>query len=481
MNRLILQYRKSLFIRARLWFWGSCLLACQVGLEAYPPRSVQAPFIGGSRSAESASGPSLPVEVEDGVRIFPGLGSRSPLVWSGIPGKLCSGLPRTDFPEVIFPIKNLFGARWQALRLRLQSMSYKGTGTLRIGQGQQFVNLELPLPEITRLQSGLCQAPDQPEVSLQLEVQTKGLFGAVAPDCRFEAVTGEGWVCHLSKTGSALAGERLRSMGREVLRQWKRQPYIFSRRMAVSQQLVALLGKPVQYEELSRFCSLLSWSLPREMPLAMRLPSWRKVFCRGEPKAVAYWGQVALDLSINELVFLKKLADQSNHTQSLLIRIPGGQIQSRDLKVRLEPADGVAGRLLERALGLRARSPLPTTEAGAAGFWHPLFTGQDQNLRYLAWLMSLSQAPTAPSFHSAGLTEGSASAYLFESLMGEADFIVGNGRYKVLYLPQGEYRYRLYDLDKSTRPWETSLEGQRMSQGSITWGKSTPSPSIRTW
>ena len=438
------------------------------------------------RLASAASSP-VPVLSGDGdIRVLPGLShSESELSWTAPSSAFCAGLPRTDFPAVILPFKNLYSENWEFLKLRLVSMSMDGTGLVELASGGQRVERTIPLSEGRQLQELVCAGHQDPRSMTNHRQQLMTLLGdwvaEIVPDCQFRALPGEGWECRLNETGPALAGEQLRVMSRNILRQWKRQPYIFSRRVALSQQLVTLLNNGHQEEEVARFCSLLSWSIPKEIPLVMRLESWQNSFCRGSGDEVQYWGQVALELSLKELAFLKTLADRSNHTRSLLVRVPRSDIQSRELKVHLEPGDDVPDLLMAKALELIGE-PSGDASQPQSSYWHPMFNDKDHKFKPVASLLGLSRFPAkAVMTESDGAGAVMASKYFFESLMGEADFVVGNGRYKVLHLPEGSYRYKLYDLERSTQPWEEESKSLRMSQGSLSWQRSGSNPSIKKW
>lgn len=488
MSRLTLQFKKSPFIKSKIWFWGSCLLACQFSMQDIPQPShslVGEATDSGVRLSSEASFPTPVLSGDGEVRVLPDLShEKDELTWSPPANAFCKGQPRSDFPAVVLPVKNLYGESWEFLKLKLISMSMDGSGVLELVSDDQRVERVIPLEDAQQMQNLICSVSEDPELiksqKSQLMSLITGWLGELVPDCQFRTLSGEGWECRLNETGPALAGEQLRVMSRNILRQWKRQPYIFSRRIALSQQLVMLLNQGYQEEEIARFCSLLSWSIPKEIPLVMRLESWQNSFCHGSASEVQYWGQVALELSLKELTFLKDLADRSNHTRSLLVRVPRSDIQSRELKVHLEPGEDVADLLMEKALEMIEVQAADT--ATQSSFWHPMLRNKDNKFKMVASVMGLSRFPANLVLSGKQGSENPlASKYFFESLMGEADFVVGNGRYKVLHLPEGSYRYKLYDLEQSTQPWEEESKSLRMSQGSLSWQKSGSNPSIKKW
>jgi len=458
------------------------MLACQVSLTEENPE-IKEPLgpLGAVPWQEGveASAPN-PVHSSAGaVRLVPGLTGHSPVRWSIPTGKFCEYMPRVDFPELEFPVRAEETGSWKTLNLQVESFTVDGRARIRMGVPDDLQDFTIPLSRVTELQALICQGPDHPVGAEQAHVLLSRWLQDLAPDCTFEKIKGEGWTCRLRETGPALAAEQLRVMSREILRKWSRQPYVFSRRLNLSQQLVDILRKPFDEAEVKKFCSLLSYSLPRETPLVLGMKRWQNYFCHATPKENRYWGQVALDLAVKELEFLKKLTDISNHSGSLLVRVPGSEIKARSLQVRLEAEDDVSRHLLMKALDLtefRTKGGELTPESSS--FWHPVF-GKDEKIQSLAVLLGLSRfRPVKDTFEKqAGLV---ASSYLFESLMGESEFVVGNGRYKVLYLPEGSYRYILYDLGSQDQPWE-NMDDRSQSRGSLSWHRTGRRPAIKTW
>lgn len=443
-------------------------------------------------SSESEISPSLNVELADAprpvlstegyVRIIPGMGRSASLTWSQPPQPFCEDSPSAGFPDLSLPVRSPHETTWGQLSVRVRDLDIDQNIPVDIGSDGQFVRIYPALSTLSHFRRNLCQSPSQAGISKDLSTQINGWLELAAPDCHFEAIAGEGWVCQLRETGPALASEELRQMSQQILRKWTRQPYVFSRRIAMTQQLAALLNKPFQADHYSRFCSLLSWSLPRELPMVMQLKTWQNAFCAHHSESPEYLGQVALNLALRELNFLKKLADINSYTTSLLIRVPSRELKSRELKIHLEPSPDVANELLQQAATIRSMNATPEVRTMKKHlFWHPLFSDQDEVLRPLAWSLSLTSDSDTLTTEWTGTTRQLVSDYLFESLTGEADFVVSNGRYKVLRLPQGQYHYRVYELNDSAQSWDPEPKGLRMSQGSITWRKSSSKPSIETW
>src|SRR5690606_35733312 len=73
-------------------------------------------------------------------------------------------------------------------------------------------------------------------------------------------------------------------------------------------------------------------------------------------------------------------------------------------------------------------------------------------------------------------------AFVLASITSETEFVITNGRSKLLRLPEGEYRYV---VEPYVAPLGENVihdsEPQLESRGSLTWAGSYPKPVINDW
>ena len=71
--------------------------------------------------------------------------------------------------------------------------------------------------------------------------------------------------------------------------------------------------------------------------------------------------------------------------------------------------------------------------------------------------------------------------YLAESITSETEFVISNGRAKLLRLPIGTYTYELHGLPDDQNSWDNAAANGPKSVGTVQWNKGRPQPVIKTW
>jgi hypothetical protein len=310
---------------------------------------------------------------------------------------------------------------------------------------------------------------------------------------------------------------------RAMIRKWSRQPYILARRTGV----VATLAKTAIYSSkrdgFDKFCKILQFSLPEELPVVMTSKRWQTALCSGRPDLQRQASLYGLAKGTQELAMLRELYEGVSRVGLLSIKIPEDVIPGRvpessrqPLRITISPDQEVSRRLVDEAkkyLGrpdrdekpkrLVARNhrrrgqqtvvaaPVEVLQAKAPErsdmCWHPVF-GESWGLLRIADGMKL----TGNGFnsdcgfiyeHEDGLERemASLSKYLLQSLSSETEFVLDNGQSKLLRLPHGKYTYKVHVLPPNPLDLEeVDEEGTPTSSGEIAWGDAK-NLSIRQW
>lgn len=344
--------------------------------------------------------------------------------------------------------------------------------------------------QVSTLRTFLCQkSPNHKLITGFREVLTQ-LLEEMAPDCKIRELAGEGFVCELASLDAGSAISRLKKMQKHILRKWKRQPYLFLRRLTITKQLAQLLLNRSQFDEMEQFCSLLSLSHAKELPLVMRSKIWQKGLCQSSSADSFRWGEIGIEQATRELSFFQKLLDKSNRLGQLRVHIPRTLHRTKELWVQIQPDQDVASQVLKTAISMNPFSVLGEREKlqllelplrASTSCWNPLY--HDDNLSLsLASLMLLSgNRPIRCYLRDEGDMDNlSHTSYLYEGIIGETSFVVDNGRYKVLHLPMGTYNYTIVNLPPSSKRW-APLKLKDQSKGAFAWSNRRPRPQIKTW
>ena len=344
--------------------------------------------------------------------------------------------------------------------------------------------------QVAIMKKMLCDSDPDSELVDRFRLVLTQLLEALAPDCKFSELSGEGFVCDLAALDAESALVKLSKMQKEILRKWKRQPYLFLRRLTITKQLAQLLLNRSQFDEVEQFCSLLSLSHAKELPLVMRSPVWREGLCQSSPGDSFRWGELGIEQATRELSFFQKLLDKSNRLGQLKVHIPRSLHQTKELWVQIKPDQDVAEQVLDTALSM---SPFKISENDASlqleelslkagtSCWNPLYHNDYKSLSLANLMLMSGNRPTRcylqdqNSAHSVSHT-----SYLYEGIIGETSFVVDNGRYKILHLPMGTYRYTIVNLPPSSKRW-APLKLKDQSKGAFAWSTSRPRPQIKTW
>lgn len=357
-------------------------------------------------------------------------------------------------------------------------------------EGQNKFWIPASTQQVETLNSMLCDQNPGEEQRKKFRDVLSYLLESVAPDCHFRELAGEGFSCELASMDAEAALGKLKKMQKDILRKWKRQPYLFLRRLTITKQLAQLILNRSQFDETEQFCSLLSLSHAKELPLVMRSKSWQDGLCQSSAVDSLRWGEVGIDQATRELSFFQKLLDKSNRLGQLRVKIPHNLHRTKELWVQIQPDQDVAEQVLATALDMNPFRDFGDKERlqlhgmplrASTSCWNPLYHNDSSSLG-LATLMLLSGNKPSLCYQGDASDEHNLTqtSYLYEGIIGETSFVVDNGRYKVLHLPMGTYNYTIVNLPPNSKRW-APLKLKDQSKGAFAWSSKRPRPQIKTW
>ena len=349
-------------------------------------------------------------------------------------------------------------------------------------------------------------------------------LGKLTPDCREIKFEPRAIACKLDQMMPQVAVVKTEEFQRAMIRKWSRQPYILARRTGVVSTLARAATNIGNDEAFLKFCKVLQFSLPEELPIVMTSRRWQSALCSGESQSrreAAFYG---LAKGAQELDMLRELYEGTSRVGVLSVKIPGAEIPKtqesllrQPLRVVIAPDEHVSQKLVDQAkryLGRADREDRPRrTLRGKRGSkhrkffevariskepqvtavepvemcWHPVF-GEAYGLLRIADGMkltgkgfSLECGYMEDRSDSAESEVAALSKYLLQSLSSETEFVLDNGQSKLLRLPEGNYRYTVQLLPENPLDSEgVDEDSVPKTSGELNWD-STKRHSIRSW
>jgi hypothetical protein len=361
----------------------------------------------------------------------------------------------------------------------------------------------------------------------QLQNTILAAMKKVAPDCKTIVFGADSAQCRLEAMEPGIAIDATEDFQKVMIRKWSRQPYILARRSGVISSLAKVASVPANDEAFSKFCRVLQFSIPEELPVAMTSVRWQKALCSEHASVRKEAALYGLAKGIQELALLRELYESTSMVGSLSVKIPAGLIPGRapdvarqPLRITIAPDENVAKRIMDEAKkylgrpeiegvpkrlvrakrhGKHGRSVDVAATAVPAGVpaanateksdmcWHPLFS-ESWNLLQIVDGMKL----TGKGFNLdcgfiyeravvAGSELASLSKYLIQSLSSETEFVMDNGQTKLLRLPEGIYQYTVHVLPANPLDAEeVDDKNVPKTTGELGWG-SSHKHSIKVW
>ena len=495
MKKLILQFRKSQFsklLSLSIFFLGACtatqrepvFLSNKLKVEEASPRFHE----GDTDPLDVPAFPTLG-QLEAQINVHPAFSREGGYSVLPVPRAWCAlqSFPVSiNLPLILSPKNDL---RYVRILGPLETAS-NSLFEVDFNEGENKFWIPASEHQVSTLKALLCQEnPDRILIGKARTVLTN-LLEELAPDCEFTEVPGEGFACELASLDAGSALSRLKKMQKDILRKWKRQPYLFLRRLTITKQLAQLLLNRSQFDEVEQFCSLLSLSHAKELSLVMRSEVWQQGFCQSSSTESFQWGEIGIEQATRELSFFQKLLDKSNRLGQLKVHIPRSLHRTKELWVQIQPDQDVANQVLQTALGMNPfriheeQGKLQLKELpirASTSCWNPLYHDDYRSLSLASLMLLSGNRPTRCYLQDEDDGQSlSHTSYLYEGIIGETSFVVDNGRYKVLHLPMGTYNYTIVNLPPSSKRW-APLKLKDQSKGAFAWSSRRPRPQIKTW
>lgn len=378
------------------------------------------------------------------------------------------------------------------------------------------VDITTPTVVLTSAQKqGLCNAIQtkplgvvlSPELSAPLKAGVERTIAAISPDCSNVEATVDGWRCSLKTLMPQSAIVQVEDLQIAMIKSWSRQPYIIARKAGVTMSLAKIATNFAADDSLGKFCKLLQFSLPEELPLIMTSPSWQKALCDGEEKNRRELTFHGLAKAVEELSILRQLYENTSKVGIFSVKIPDKDIPGRTaggpqpFRILISPEQEVTDHLVEvastllgrpmNASGRRLRHtastqtlPPPITVARKPSCWHPVFSDTPTLLHVAEGMRLTGDGFKGECKVEKAATAGSQEAlakYLMQSLASESEFVMDNGQSKLLRMPEGSYKYTVQVLPQNPIDAEESDEDTAPeTHGDLSWG-TAKNHAIRSW
>ena len=344
------------------------------------------------------------------------------------------------------------------------------------------------------------------DLSGPLKAGVERTIAAISPDCSNVEATTEGWRCSLKTIMPQSAIVQVEDLQVAMIKRWSRQPYIIARKAGVTMSLAKIANNFATDDSLGKFCKLLQFSLPEELPLVMTSPSWQKALCDGEEKNRRELSFHGLAKAVEELSILRQLYENTSKVGVFSVRIPDKDIPGRaaggpqPFRILISPEQEVTDHLVEVAStllgrpmnssGRRLRHTASTAVAAPIAIarkpscWHPVFSDTPALLRVAEGMRLTGDGFKGECKTEKAATAGSQEAlakYLMQSLASESEFVMDNGQSKLLRMPEGNYKYTVQVLPQNPIDAEESAEDSAPeTHGDIIWG-TAKNHAIRSW
>lgn len=301
----------------------------------------------------------------------------------------------------------------------------------------------------------------------------QSVLSRVAPGCTFDRPTEKGWVCNMAATNPTQSLERLNEVRRVMVLRWSRHPYLLTRRVALSISLAQALASNAPGKELDQFCKILTFSLPEELPLALRTRTWQERVCKKPTENRIAIATIGLRDSETEIQTLKQELESTSRLGTLSIRIPTGEAPTKDYWITLSP---ISPEQTEAKVS-EGRDTPPVQLC-----WHPLYHEND-GFKTISAELGLYDPKTANHCRQTIAVNRNNDQierhYILSSITSESEFPISNFQSKLLRLPEGEYQYTLQQ-HLPEDPWEAPPASE-ISQGTISWKTLRPRSVINKW
>ncbi len=370
--------------------------------------------------------------------------------------------------------KSVFGEH--RFDMDFTSIADHKTNTILLKSGQEhFQVLADAYPKAIASQ-GLCDLPfrtDSTHLPAHSEAgnELMAILGSVAPDCAFETDKDGNLQCSITHVNEQDLRSRLDVLTRNMSTKWNHQPYLLIRRLTLTKQL---LEASVQNDELKgvhKFCRIIEFSLPNELPLSFRSKNWQSKVCHDKSPDVNLM-MVGLDHAVREIESLAHRIEDTSLIGTFTLAVPHDKSPVKEYWITLQPLD----------LPVLVKSENPILSSCV---WHPLFADQvDKALiaMDLGQIISSSKKSFCSPIPDLAKAKKDSDNYIRSSIASEMEFPIVNGQSKQLRLPTGDYKFSITQLNGPfSEEMFTTEEIIPISIGQVSWKTNRPHLIIKNW
>jgi hypothetical protein len=324
--------------------------------------------------------------------------------------------------------------------------------------------------------AGLCDLPFRTErTSLppgsDSFKELMSLLQSVAPDCTFQAGEGGRLACIIPHNGEDDIRSRLDQLTRNMSTKWNHQPYLLIRRLTLTKQLLDASQQNEDAKGMYKFCRIIEFSLPHELPLAFRAQSWQSKVCHDKSpnKDLILIG---LDQATREIESLAHRIEDTSLVGTFTLAVPHDKSPVKEYWISLQPMD------------------LPVLDKNDSSaqnscVWHPIFADQ-MDKALIAMDLGQIKSTSGKSFCSPipdlAKAMKESDHYIRASIASEMEFPIVNGQSKLLRLPTGDYKFSITQLNGPfSEEMFTTEEIIPISIGQVSWKTNRPHLVIKSW
>ncbi|MES2744783.1 MAG: hypothetical protein V4655_05120, partial [Bdellovibrionota bacterium] len=277
--------------------------------------------------------------------------------------------------------------------------------------------------------AGLCDLPFRTEkttlpVGSESSKELTALLQSVAPDCSFGAAEGGKLSCTIAHGGEGDVRARLDLLTKNMSTKWNHQPYLLIRRLTLTKQLLDASQSADVAKGLHKFCRVIEFSLPHELPLAFRSLSWQSKVCRDKSPNKDLI-MIGLDQATREIESLAHRIEDTSLVGTFTLAVPHDKSPVKEYWISLQPMD----------LPVLDKND---TSAQNPCVWHPIFAEQmDKALiaMDLGQIKSASGKSFCAPIPDLAKAMKDSDHYIRASIASEMEFPIVNGQSKLLRLP----------------------------------------------
>ena len=345
-------------------------------------------------------------------------------------------------------------------------------------------------------------------------------LSAVAPDCIFKYETGN-WKCEIENVDAEIVLKELDDIRRLAIKRWNRHPYLLARKIAITNQLAAIvekinsvkeeyfnpsMAKKVELEttfdielgkygkkvsdfaeevkqKFSIFCNVIDNSDPKEIPIVMS-KTWKDKLCNPstDNKTRYELAGIGVSKAFSEIHFLNSLMERTSNLGLFSVKFPRSQVNTNYFTVSLQPEESVARTIAEQSMAIVGRG-LSSESSDVCACWNPMFQDSKtfsiaRSLDIVGQTQDVTCSLYQPDKEQNIDYSKDISSYLTDAVTSETEFLISNGSSKLLRLPPGSYKYTIKEFYHEDQE-ETA--DTKAVVGSITWSRRRPNVSVNEW